>query len=56
MINLDLFYHHVTHHALDSEGNVLFGPNFIFIARETHEKATRERNREKTKGMADQNN
>jgi hypothetical protein len=46
----------VTHHALDSEGDVLFGPNFIFIAGETQEKATRERNSEKTKGMADQNN
>lgn len=47
--NLDVFYNHVTHHALDSEADVLFGPNFIFIARETQEKATRERNREKKK-------
>jgi hypothetical protein len=28
----------------------------FFIARDTHAKATRDRNSEKTKGMADQNN
>jgi len=51
-----MFYHHVTHHALDRECDVLFGPNFIFIARETHRKNVQEKGTGKKKGMAHQNN
>jgi len=46
----------VTHHALDRERDVLFGPNFIFIARETHRKNEQEKGTGKKKGMAHQNN
>jgi len=39
----------VTHHALDSEGDVLFGPNFIFITRESREKSNKRKEQGKKK-------